>query len=309
MIDVLLNTAKFAASDDARKSVLAVVDWIKSSPEWKKDVCSLKAKVERTHKEHAVLLADLSTEKIEQLDYTQEGIRAFRSCFNELVTNAFEHGCKLGGTIAIDIEISRSYASFSVENSRGIRFDFQKSFRDTFQALTIQPRRKRGRGLALVNNLADSLEVLPPSGIKAVIYRDRFSSDQFSYNGISIITILSGIDNPSLNRRMNQQVLAALQSSDTILDLTRFYSIDTRVGGEAIELDENARSIGRKFLLKLHPDDSNLQRLFSSAGLRVVLSWSKALRELGMEDQVKRLLSVLNERDPRYLVKEKPFTE
>jgi hypothetical protein len=44
MFELFVNAAKFAVSDDVRKSTSAILDLIRRSPEWERDICTLEAK-------------------------------------------------------------------------------------------------------------------------------------------------------------------------------------------------------------------------------------------------------------------------
>src|SRR6476659_6920424 len=96
MIELLLGAVKLALSEDARKSAAGLVDFIRRSPDWQKDICTLEAKVDCDSREHAYLLGGLTADKMASLGYAHDAVSAFAYVYRELTSNAFEHGCKPG---------------------------------------------------------------------------------------------------------------------------------------------------------------------------------------------------------------------
>src|ERR1700676_2790289 len=146
MYDLLLNAAKLAVSEDARKSASALIDLIRRSPEWQRDMCALDAKIEVSHREHAALLADLAATKLSALSFKADAVEAFRTSFSELVANAFEHGCGDKEAVRISMEISQTYISLTVENPKGNQFDLAACIQRCRSRLKWEPAFRRGRG-------------------------------------------------------------------------------------------------------------------------------------------------------------------
>lgn len=252
MIDVILNMAKFAFSEDARKGVSAIIDLIRKSPEWQQDICLLQAKVEFINHEHAALLAGLSEEKLANLGYSKDAINAFRTSYLEMTTNAFEYGCGKSQAIEIAIEITKEYVGATVLNGPSHTFDLDAKIEGQRNHLRTTPNSRRGRGLLTVESLSDQITGLPPRGFKALFYRDRVRMVAFTAHGthaeeLLVIQVKSGIHNPSLGRRLFTACEHALRSSDVLLDLSEHLTRSTCVETVAIELGDIARSKGRKF--------------------------------------------------------------
>ncbi|WP_058188351.1 ATP-binding protein [Terracidiphilus gabretensis] len=282
MFDILLNAAKLALSEDGRKSVSAIVDFIKRSPEWQKNICVLEAKIEQSHQEHAALLAGLTATKLESMGYTGEGIHAFQTAYMELVRNAFEHGCSSGQAIRVTIEVSHVYVSVTVENAREHRFEaaLELALRQT--ALSGDPKSSRGRGLVLASDLADDFQPVAPRGVKAVFYKDRVvvESSHFSERALITVRVDGGKYNPSLNRRVNAALSKALKEADTILDISAFRESLTLATGDVIALDIVAKGIGRGLVVMIDSGAMNTAAFLRDAGLLIATSWPEALKKL-----------------------------
>src|SRR5215467_9879335 len=127
MIELLLSAAKLALSEDARKSATGLIEFIRKSPDWQKDICTLEAKVDADSREHAFLLGGLTADKMWTLGYAKDSINDFLYVYRELTSNAFEHGCKPASKdrVTILIEVTAHYISVSVRNPSGAKFDLR----------------------------------------------------------------------------------------------------------------------------------------------------------------------------------------
>jgi hypothetical protein len=290
MIDILLNAAKLVFSEDARKSVSAVVDFIRRSPEWQKDICSLEAKIERSEKELAALLAGLAADKMQIHKYSDRGIDAFRTSYLELTANAFDYGCGIDGSgkdksgqdkyILVGIDVSSYHIAVRVENARGCDFDLIRTLQERRLELFENPGSYRGRGLLLVEDLADSLEQAGSRSVKAVFYRDRVEFERLNAHDPMILKLTSGIYNPSLSRRTMSIVSAALRGSDVVLDLSAYTSSPTLAVSMGIELHQVGKSTGYRFILKVNPDELHSATSYWAAGLTVVTTWTEVQERL-----------------------------
>ncbi len=282
MFDILLNAAKLALSEDARKSVSSIVDFIKRSPEWQKDICVLEAKIEHSHQEQAALLAGLTAMKLENLKYPSEGIRAFQTAYTELCRNAFEHGCSAGQAIRVVIEVSHVYVSATVENAKEHRFEVSPALAARQFALSGDPKSPRGRGLVLASELADDFQPVAGRGVKAVFYQDRVvvKSTQLAERALIMVKVEGGQYNPSLNRRVNAALSRALKEADTLLDISAFYESLTLATGDVIALEIVAKDAGHKLVVLIDHSAANTAAFLRDAGISVVTTWPEALMKL-----------------------------
>jgi anti-sigma regulatory factor (Ser/Thr protein kinase) len=280
MIDILLNATKLALSEDARKSASAIVDLIRRSPEWERDICVLQAKIEFKHDEHAALLAGLAATKMKNLHFNGQTIEAFQTSYLELTRNAFEYGCGAKGEIEITVDVSSVYVSVITENSRGLELDLDRLVRRQRELIANNPRSLRGRGLLLVEELADTFQSDPPRGVKAVFYRDRVDLDTLDFRGVKIVWVNGGIYNPSITRRLKELVSNALREFNVVLDISRFSTCSSQDESLSIKLDLMAVAAGRIFVVKV----GSLYRgnLARNSGLIVVGSWQGMLDVLGI---------------------------
>jgi len=152
MYELLLNAAKVLVSKEARDAGKSLLNLIQSSPEWKKDICTLVIRIDSDSREQATLIRELSARKLTTLRYPDSVIEAFQSIYVELVTNAFEYGLVNGwwhkGKIEIEAEIVDSYVALVVRNTKGIRFDFREACEEQYRRLMDDPRSRRGTWLS-----------------------------------------------------------------------------------------------------------------------------------------------------------------
>ncbi|MBE7535437.1 MAG: ATP-binding protein [Anaerolineales bacterium] len=274
MFDLFLNTAKLITSEDARKSASAILELIRRSPEWQKDICTLEASIKRSYVEQAILLSDLTTTKMENLHFDSEAITAFKVIFLELIRNAFEHGCKSDkDAVKIIIEITKTYVGLSIVNPKGKKFAPDNIIASNKSSLSKNPSLLRGRGLLLVKQLSDTLTTIENgAGIKAVVYSDRIQFDSDVFEGLIVITVKSGFYNPSLSERLGDEI-AKLPQLDVILNFSDF-GLGTDLSRKIIEL--NIKSAARQKIIAIINDDSNIM-LPSDM---VAYTWREALQKL-----------------------------
>lgn len=284
MVEILLNAAKLAFSEDARKSVSALVDFIRRTPQWQSDICELEAKIDRSHREVAVLLQNLTEAKLKHLDFPADALAAFRLSAHELTTNAFENGCEDGHAIAVAISTSPGYVSVRVENARGHEFDLVHQLDVSRSRLVQNPRNTRGRGLIAVAKAADTLEQAGERGVKAVIYRERVEFERLNAENPAIFKLLGGMYNPSLSRRIVALLGPVLPTSDVILDLSVFPSSPSMAYTTTLQLDDLARNKGHRFVLLLSKDAAITASPFALAGVTVAHDWNEAAEALKASD-------------------------
>ncbi|MFC5863924.1 ATP-binding protein [Acidicapsa dinghuensis] len=280
MVEILLNAAKLAFSEDARKSVSALVDFIRHTPQWQSDICELEAKVDLAHREVAVLLQSLAEAKLQNLNFPPDAVAAFRLTAHELTTNAFENGCENEQAISIALSTSPGFVAVRVENARGYDFDLTRQLEQSRVSLMQNPRSTRGRGLMTVAEAADTLEQAGDRGVKAVIYRERVQFERLNAQNPAIFKLLDGMYNPSLSRRIVALLEPALAKSDVILDLSIFPSSPSVAYTMTLQLDELARSHGHRFVLLLNSGAAITASPFALAGLTVVHDWLEAAEAL-----------------------------
>lgn len=280
MVEILLNAAKLAFSEDARKSVSALVDFIRRTPQWQSDICELEARVDLAHREIAMLLQSLAEAKLQNLNFSADAVAAFRLVAHELISNAFENGCQGESAITIALSTSSGYVSVRVENARGYDFNLAENLEAARERLRQNPKSARGRGLITVAEAADTLEQAGEHGVKAVIYRERVQFEYLNAENPAIFKLLDGMYNPSLSRRIVTLLGPALAKSDVILDLSVFPSSPTAAYTMTLQLDELAKNHGHRFVLLSNEDAAITASPFALAGLTVVHNWLEAAEVL-----------------------------
>ena len=146
MIDDILALLKLITDPEARKTVqsLAAIP-SRNKLDWKRDVrmASSTFSGEETYKVAGFANALLTD--IRDLNISETEVRKLKIVFDELVRNAFEHGCK--ETKGCKVKIKCTYSPWFIileVSDAGSGFDFEK-------ALSVQDE---AHGLQLVNDLA-----------------------------------------------------------------------------------------------------------------------------------------------------------
>jgi anti-sigma regulatory factor (Ser/Thr protein kinase) len=204
MFELLLNAATLALSKDARETANSLVDALTRSPEWKKEICTIEARIPYKERERAQLLEDLISDKLKTLSYGTKPSRAFRTVYGELTGNAFEHGTKglKDERVRLVIDISPTYVATSVYNPRGTRVDIDKWIAQAADHLKSTEKMRRGRGLLVAYRKADVLEPIGTEGVKAVVYRDSVEIITDQHKSFKIVVATAGHSNPSFGKRI-----------------------------------------------------------------------------------------------------------
>ena len=208
---------------------------------------SAQVSLVRSDRERVLSLVALAEEWLTDRPYTRERRDAFRVAFGEATANAFEHGCASEeDVVQIELEVGADYASFSVLNPEGRTFDIPSICRASEERLLKDPRLRRGRGLLYIHELADRVSTLADgAGIKAVFERESVRYSVSRVDDVSVATLLSGIWNPSLQRKT-----AALAQQETgrdlILDFSRWSTGGSLVNIVILEVEEILARSGRR---------------------------------------------------------------
>ncbi len=303
MIDLILNAVKIAVSEDTRKSASALVDFIKRSPAWQQEICTLEAHIENTSVEHAYLLGGLTSDKMQSLGYTSDAITAFEYTYRELTSNAFEHGCRPGSKdrVTIAIDITMHYVSFAVRNPSGRQFELEQIIESQRTNLTADQRSKRGRGLVIAAEFADSLSPIENGeGVKAVFYKPAVVLRLSQLDDVAIIHVIDGLENPSIRRRI-RDIAEPQLGKHLILDLVKFAAKpelrtpSTTLLTGSLELQEKFQAAGRRMVLLVNPKPSSkVFRLGIFDPSILAYSVNEALNKIGkpqLRDELKRLIA------------------
>lgn len=290
MIDILLNAVKFLVSPNFRSSASAIVELVRNAPEWQKMICQLEIKIPRTHSEQAYLFRDLAVAKMSSLHYQADSITAFRISFLELANNAFEHGCnKDTDKICLTIDLSDTYTALSIMNPKGAQFNFEHCLAES---RTRSDSKRRGHGLELVSQLADTFNQIENRGIKAVFYRFRV---EFSINQIGDLTILKlinehCIDNPSLQRRLLEAATPHF-SNDLILDFSVLDALPTSLRTAILDLKDLYASSSRKVVALMPGTAGSELKLVNTV---IAASWRDVFSKLGRPQDQKRVKAIIS---------------
>ena len=294
MFELFLNAAKFVVSDDVRKSTSAILDLIRRLPEWERDICTLEAKIGPAFSEQASLLSHLTVSKMTNLGYSAERIEAFKLCFFELVSNAFEHGCRSAKeSIRIVIDITVAYVALTVLNSKGYKFDAEGIVREGHRLLKSNPFSQRGRGLLLSFKTADKLRnVEGNEGVKAIFFEDAVLFRIDELKGLTIIEIIDGLYNPSFERRLIATASNYLET-DLILDFSRWVadphsSITSSV---VLKLSDLYARSGKRIVALLPPRRFESEVILPDSV--IAHSWAEALAKVFKLDLLSNIKALI----------------
>jgi anti-sigma regulatory factor (Ser/Thr protein kinase) len=225
MFELILNATKITFSEDVRKGMGSLLEVIRRSPEWQRDICTLEASIQKLFSEQASILCSLTRSKMEKLGYKKHIVDAFNTSYHELMCNGFEYGCQTEkDSIGIIIAITGDYVSLIVTNPKKYKFKLTDAVKNAEKTLTENSKHKRGRGLLLVQSLADMFEALPTEdGVKAVFFYESVDFKINTFADVTVIETISGLYNVSFSRRL---ISTALQycKNNIILNFQRWHA-------------------------------------------------------------------------------------
>lgn len=175
-----------------------------------------------TERAEAHRLRDEMREALAARGFSREAQDSFATSFAELFTNAVTHGLGTQGasgrTVRVLGSVNMTYASLCVFNPPGARVEFGAWLKRARERLLADPFAPGGRGLLLLQSLADELQAEDEDGMRAVFYRDRVALAVETNAGVTILRVQSGHKNPSLAERINRAI-AQLKPERFVLDL------------------------------------------------------------------------------------------
>ncbi|MBN1125276.1 MAG: protein kinase [Sedimentisphaerales bacterium] len=222
MFDIILSYIKVLFSKDARDGVLALFHFLKKSPEWQKNIYPIDTQISVQDREQVSLLQDLIDKKLETLGYPPESRRSVRSISTELTNNAFEHGATSpSDSIRLVFDVCNAYVSITVYNpEKRQKTNLSQWKQEGRKLLGIKRDGTRGRGLLLVEKLADNLQEVD-NGVKAVVYKEPVVITVQESDDCDIVKISQGHKNPSLASRLDE-ILNSVFDRNVIVDTTGF---------------------------------------------------------------------------------------
>jgi anti-sigma regulatory factor (Ser/Thr protein kinase) len=274
MIELLLNTVKLLAAKETREASSSMLEMIRKTPEWQRDICTLTLRVDSSNKELTHLIRTLCVEKLANLNYDSGIVNNFQTSYIELVANAFEHGCSKNKEDPVEIEtdITKAYVTLRVKNAKNARWNFSSTFQSAVTKLENYPKSPRGRGLALVNWIADEFEGQEDNQtVKAVFYKDCVELETFEFQSFTFLRLKSGLFNPSCSRRIEKLALSKLHlHHNLILDLSLWKHVGpTIIQTMILHLENVYENQGRKFIVVASQIDV--------PGASMAHSWQEAL--------------------------------
>lgn len=280
MIELFLNAAKLLASKDVRESSRKLLELVHQAPQWQQDICTLTLKLDQSSAEVTHLIRILCVEKLANLGYYSEVVESFQTCYTELVANALEHGCstKRESTVEVEADITKAYIALRVKNTKGVKVILTSALQEASQKLRQKPDSHRGRGLLLVNSLADEFEGQEDNRtVKAVFYKDYVKLESFSFPGLTVLRLRSGLFNPSCPRRIEDTVLnTSYTATNLILDLSLWRAaITTLIITKVLRLNRIYAEQNLKFIAIVS------EKYLDVSGVEVVKSWEEALILIG----------------------------
>ena len=141
-------------------------------------------------REYVHLIGLSLDERLEEAEVDPEFHGCVQTIFAELVSNAFDHGCKdlEEGFIKLRLELNNAFFSLEVTDP-GPGFDAKA----TLERIRKEPLlRHRRRGLLQVDAMADDITYSPEGNhIKAIVYRKRKGSGIATYerDGITYVAV------------------------------------------------------------------------------------------------------------------------
>jgi anti-sigma regulatory factor (Ser/Thr protein kinase) len=215
---------------DVRRSVARIDDTAETALEWDAQFGSRSMTISAESRERILHVPELISSKMQAAGFLNEICLDYQLALGEAISNAFQHGCaELRDEVTLQCDIDRHYASFAVLNPAHRRFDLQVVLAEASARLAANPRSRRGRGLLLIRQLADTLiSVENHRGIKATFERDRVVYAVSHVDDVVVASLLQGIMNSSFESR-TLSLVESEADRHLLLDFSRW-----ETGGTAV---------------------------------------------------------------------------
>lgn len=122
MVKDIFDGLKLIFSKDFRETFLDIFKLIRSSKEWKKDISVLTGKFSIKNQEETTLIIGKGIAVLKTKDWNENELKDVRFLYNEIVSNAFEHGIKNidNGVVKIKMTLTPFYIKLEVtDNGKG----------------------------------------------------------------------------------------------------------------------------------------------------------------------------------------------
>jgi anti-sigma regulatory factor (Ser/Thr protein kinase) len=156
--------------------------------------------------ERIYFLSDLIIDKMKSLKYNDIVIRNFQTSYLELVKNAIEYGTN-GKDIKIIFEITNTYISTIIYNSKNKKFDF-KNYIENLEKddYKFDVNSNSGRGLIYAYHVVDKLINISNIGIKFTLYKELVELEIIFEEELLIIIVKSELNNPSVINKIRKEI-------------------------------------------------------------------------------------------------------
>lgn len=224
---------------------------------------------------------------LEGFGHGADFVRNAEQVLRELAENAVEHGCRGPGAPRVEVEAraNRSHFRCVVEDS-GPGFDVRRVL-DLEEARAAGEPTLRGRGLLLVQRLADAIEFSPAGNrITATLRRDRFRLHEQSFKAATakgvlpvwLIEVEGTLDNQTsdeFTRRLDD-LTDRQHARRIIIDLTRCRYISSLGMSTLIRLADRLERLSGMAVLVSDPRIREMLRLL---GIENLCPFAASVRE------------------------------
>ena len=211
MFELIINSVKLLISKDGRETIESLINILNDTEEWERNIVTMEVKISPTMEERTYFLSDLVMKKMESLNYNNIVIKNFQSSYLELVKNAIKYGSNKKD-IKIIFEITNTYISTIIYNSKNKKFDFKNCIEKLKKNdYKFDVNSSSGRGLIYVYHTVDKLLSISNIGIKFTLYKnfvelETVIEDESIDNNYLIIIVKSGLNNPSVIRKIKKEI-------------------------------------------------------------------------------------------------------
>lgn len=273
----ILAALKLLLSKDARETAQRVAErYGGDAGEVAKHLRTHVASVSLDTRERVELFSHRMRSDMEEFKFDADAVTAALECLNELVDNGLAHALQKRRKLRVRAEVCPVYAAVSVTNPRGVAYDLERFLRKAADHMLETELQGRGRGLFLVQRLADSIDQVGDRSVKATVFARRVVIECVHARGVEVIYVASGLSNPSMGRRVLdvirtvecREILLCIDPSECALefgelvdDLTQPRARDRRPSSvQLYDIVSSARIFGKK--LRIVGGQGVLEELF-----------------------------------------------
>ncbi|NEO87402.1 MAG: hypothetical protein F6J87_24555 [Spirulina sp. SIO3F2] len=224
MLQLFINGAQVEIPGEFKESKRAITEFLANSPELQEECFEIAIKIDCFNKEKANVILDAVTSKIDK-----KTANKFQVVYNELVGNAFEHGCQSDkDTVFVEVYRDEHFIVLLVRNPYEIGFSLEQKIELQKRKISLKPLAKKGRGLILAQENSDELRSSRREVKSIIYYSDKPELAEVIHFPNDDLTLLIPISRWTVDNIVRyRNMVEPFHSSSLIISFKNVYFIDS----------------------------------------------------------------------------------